>query len=122
MADAERNVILVDLDKPRRIDLNLNALIELSETFGVEIEALGKALVPDKKPDLKALRTFLWIGLKQEDAELTEDQVGRIVGLLDLAPLSRDLVKFFNALAGKEPELAAVLEAVTGKTKRAGAR
>ena len=65
------------MDKERTLVFDLNAFADLEEMFGSIDEAM-QALQNGK---IKALRAILWAGLKHEDEELTEREVGKMITL-----------------------------------------
>jgi hypothetical protein len=77
--------IPIALDKDRTLVYDLNAFAELEEKYGSIDDALG-ALSKGalSKGSIKTIRTILWVGLIHEDENLTEKQVGAMIGLSDL--------------------------------------
>lgn len=76
---------------------DLNALAELEENFG-SLEDLENAL---NTGGMKNLRKILWIGLKHEDENLTEKEVGAAFDLKSLVNVGT-IIK--EALTGSMPE------------------
>lgn len=81
MRDFQNKGIEVELDKKRTIRYTLNSLIDLEERFGsiTEVyEVLGENI------SMKDLRFLLYVGLKHEDKELTEEEVGELITFQDI--------------------------------------
>lgn len=70
--------VLIELDKPRNIRLNTNALVKVEEVTGRPIASLLPGTV-----GIREIRAFLWAGLIHEDRELTLYETGL---LMDKAP------------------------------------
>lgn len=88
--------VAVELDKPRVLKFDLNSFAELEERYGSVDEAM-KVL---ESGTIKGIRTLLWCGLIHEDEQLTEKQVGAMIGIGDLADLSGKLT---DAMEGALP-------------------
>jgi hypothetical protein len=73
MANVQRGEATIMLDKERVIKFDLNALIDVEESLGFSLAELGE------KMSIKAMRTLLTAGLRHEDEELTERQVGSLI-------------------------------------------
>jgi len=63
--------------KERRLRFDLNALIELQNKAGIKLSQLGEFL-KDIDEDVSKFRLILWAGLRHEDKDLTEEDVGQI--------------------------------------------
>lgn len=74
MANKERGYVAIELDKPRRLRYDLNALAEIEEGTGKPLTALEAGNM-----GVKDLRLILWAGLIHEDEELTLKDVGKMV-------------------------------------------
>jgi hypothetical protein len=98
VANKQRGFIEVELDKVRHIRFSLNALEEMEEALGVSVDQFGDALT---KGGIKAMRKFLWIGLKQEDPELTEKQVGDMVDIGSFLEMQGKIGEAFAAAIGE---------------------
>mgnify|MGYP001103506373 CR=1 FL=1 len=75
MANVQRGEATIMLDKERVIKFDLNALIDVEESLGFSLAELGE------KMSIKAMRTLLTAGLRHEDEELTERQVGSLINM-----------------------------------------
>jgi len=73
MANVQRGEAVITLDKERVIKFDLNALIEVEDKLGFSLAELGD------KISIRAMRTLLTAGLRHEDTELTEEQVGSLI-------------------------------------------
>ena len=74
--------VKLELDKPRTLRYDFNAMIEIDEKYeGVE-NALNELSADENGRMTKALRTIrylIYIGLVHEDPELTEEKVGNLL-------------------------------------------
>lgn len=68
--------VLLDLDKPRRLRFDLNSLIEIQSRYKVGLNELT-GFLKECLTDPEKIRFLFWVGLKWEDKELTEEDVGR---------------------------------------------
>jgi hypothetical protein len=75
----------------------LNSLIALEESCGLSLLKLEGA---EKSPRL--LRDLLWAGLIHEDADLTREAVGGLVGMVELANLWDAVTRALEAALGEE--------------------
>lgn len=64
--------IPIDLDKPRSLRLDLNAMEQFEEVSGKSIAEISGRI--------KDIKILLWAMLLHEDPELTLEQVGAMVG------------------------------------------
>ncbi|WP_353856783.1 hypothetical protein [Bacillus sp. Bos-x628] len=85
MANVERGEATINLDKVRTIKFDLNSLIEVEESLGITLAEIGENL------SIKAMRTLLTAGLRHEDAELTEHQVGSMITMDNMADVQEAL-------------------------------
>lgn len=84
----------LDLDKKRTLLFDLNALIELEDDYG-SIDGAFTA-INTSKGRMKNLRRLLFIGLKHEDEELTEQQVGKFLDMNNIMDISEKLIDTFG--------------------------
>lgn len=66
--------INIELDKPRRLRFDINALADAEEELGTGI---GKAL--QMRAGIREIRALLWAGLKWEERGLTLSRTGMIL-------------------------------------------
>lgn len=97
MANKQRGYVEIELDKVRQIRFDLNALVEVEEALGVTFDKLQEAAA---KGGMKVMRKVLWIGLKQEDADLTEHQVGAMIDASNVGKVSEAISEAFGAATG----------------------
>lgn len=79
MANVERGEVKITLDKERTIKFTLNTLIEVEDALGHSLTELGDNIT------IRAVRTLLTAGLRHEDAELTEQFVGSLITMDNMA-------------------------------------
>lgn len=77
----------VELDKKRNLRFDMNAFAYLEETFGSIQEALSQL----QTGKIKAVLEVLKAGLLHEDETLTTREIGKSIGLNDIAPLARSI-------------------------------
>jgi hypothetical protein len=87
MANKMRGLIPIELDKPRTLRYDWNALAEFEDRTGVPITEIGK------KVSIKTLRALLFCGLKHEDPTLTEEAVGAMIGMDDIQTIQSKLME-----------------------------
>ncbi len=68
------NYVNIELDKPRRIRFDTNALCDAEEALGVGIGAMLNQQV-----GFRVIRALLWAGLKWEDRGLTLERTGTLI-------------------------------------------
>lgn len=76
------------LDKPRRLKLDLNAMICYEETTGRKFTEIG-----GKSLELTELRLVLWVMLLHEDPDLTVEEVGGMVHMGNVGELTTAIRK-----------------------------
>ena len=70
--------VLIELDKPRNIRLDTNALVKVEEVTGRPISSFLPGTV-----GMRDIRAFLWAGLIHEDRELTLLETGQLMDRAD---------------------------------------
>lgn len=65
------------LDKERIISFNFNTLIGIEEKYGSVEKGLGNL----ENPKMKDIRYLLYLALKDNDKDLTEEKVGEMIAL-----------------------------------------
>jgi len=68
------NYVNIELDRPRRIRFDTNALCDAEEALGVGIGAMM-----NQQMGFRAIRALLWAGLKWEDRGLTLERTGTLI-------------------------------------------
>ncbi len=94
MANKQRGLVDIKLDKKRKLFYDLNALAEIEDALGVKIHEMHTLSL-----GMKNIRTILWAGLIHEDAELLEEQVGSMVSVSNIGEVQ---VKVQEAFLGGE--------------------
>src|SRR2546430_44785 len=107
----------IELDKPRTLLFDVNALIDLGEALKINLmtkdgweELLGKMETPapqtmDDKPEpvfvaspsFEKVREIVWAGLRHEDETLTLRQAGALLDPANLGPVIEAYVEAFQA-------------------------
>jgi hypothetical protein len=68
------------LDRERHLRMTLNAMIQFEELTGKEFTKLKLS-----EMTIKDMRVLLWLCLLWEDSALTEEEVGAMIGLDNMA-------------------------------------
>lgn len=76
----------------RELSFTLNAMAELEDRYG-SVDAAFKKV---EENSMKALRCVLWVGLVQNDASLTEQQVGSLIDIQRMQEISSVLEQAFG--------------------------
>lgn len=84
-------LVPVPLDRERHLRFDVNAMIALEEATGLSV-ADG---LP-KKMSLRQVRALLWAALVHEDPDLTEAQVGGMIGPANLSEVTAALGRAFR--------------------------
>ena len=82
-------MVQIDLDKERHLKFDLNALCE--------IEILTGQSFSDLDASMQTIRIVLWAGLIHEDADLTLQDVGKLIHGGNLAEVNRAVSEAFGA-------------------------
>ncbi len=91
-----RQMVIIELDRPRTLKFTTNALCELESIFGLPVYEWDK--VPD---GLSTLRVMLYAGLKHEDPTMTIEKAG---DLIDLAESAQEVAnKVTEAISAASP-------------------
>jgi hypothetical protein len=85
MANTQRGQVKIMLDKERTLKFTLNTLVDVEEKLGFSMSELGD------KVSIKVMRTLLHAGLKHEDPALTEEMVGEMITLDNIAEVQKAL-------------------------------
>ncbi|SFS75858.1 hypothetical protein [Marininema halotolerans] len=88
MANKQRGIVDIQLDKKRRLKFNMNALTELEDALGMPITGLSS-----QKVGMKELRAMLWAGLLHEDADLTLKEAGDLMEMEKLHEISEKVTE-----------------------------
>jgi hypothetical protein len=94
MAKRKVPVILAD-GKPRHLFYNFNALVELTETLGIDIMNIQSVL--NGTGMLKAVRGILWAGLVHEDKTLTLEGAGDLIEFRKIEELTKSILEALDA-------------------------
>lgn len=96
MANKQRGLVEIELDKKRTLRYTLNALAELEDVLGVPLSELEGVQM-----GMKQVRAFLWAGLIHEDKELTLEQVGDMVDFENMKEVNDKITEAFKAATAK---------------------
>jgi len=91
--------VLINLDRPRQIRLDTNALVTVEEVLGKPSSELQAGF------GYRELRALLWAGLRHEDRKLTLDQTGDLMDLADYEYISGQVGKAITLSLGKPGEV-----------------
>lgn len=73
--DNYRNSVSIELDRPRWIRFDVNALADAEEALGGA--AIGEVM--QKGAGIRHIRALLWAGLRADDPKLTIERVGLLL-------------------------------------------
>lgn len=90
MANKQKGIVSVELDKERNIRFTMNALAEIEDALGVPLSEMEKVAMT-----MKNIRTILWAGLIHEDDSLTVEQVGNMVDLGNIKEVQEKVAEAF---------------------------
>lgn len=96
MANKQKKVVAVELDKVRELRFTLNSLAEIEDRLGVPLSKMSEVEL-----GIKSIRTMLWAGLIHEDAELTETEVGNMVDFTNLEYAQEKVAEAFSLATEK---------------------
>lgn len=81
----KRAPVYVEIDKTRQLRYTLNSFALMEDRYNTIDEAMKLM----EGGSVKAIRFLLWIGLIHEDKSLTEEMVGDMIELGDLADIAQ---------------------------------
>ena len=100
----------IELDKPRKLRYDFNAVADLEDKGGLGIGAM----FTEERIGFSSIRLLLWGGLKWEDKGLTLDRAGNMIqayieGGNDLADLMTKITEALtlSGILGKQGEMIA---------------
>lgn len=97
MANKQKAIVEIELDKTRTLRFTLNALAEIEDKLGVPLSKLGEVDL-----GIKAAQVMLWAGLLHEDETLSLKQVGDMVDLSNLEYVQKKIGEAFALATGKK--------------------
>lgn len=96
MANRQKKVVALTLDKPRTLRFTLNSLAEIEDRLGVPLTKMAEVEL-----GIKSIRTMLWAGLIHEDKQVTEEEVGDLVDFENLEYVQEKVAEAFTAATEK---------------------
>lgn len=96
MANRQKKVVALTLDKPRTLRFTLNSLAEIEDRLGVPLTKMAEVEL-----GIKSIRTMLWAGLIHEDKQITEEEVGDLVDFENLEYVQEKVAEAFTAATEK---------------------
>lgn len=100
MANLARGQVEIELDRPRIMQFTLESLFEIMDQLGLGFENIDKledAMWAALRADKRMLRFYLWVGLKTDDPELTEEHTGSIIPALAIGDVFTAMTKALGA-------------------------
>ena len=79
--------VVIELDKERHLIFDLNAFCDLEDRYGT----IEKAMNEMQKGSIKAIRYMLYLGLLNDDENLTEKKVGKLININNLQSVMQSL-------------------------------
>lgn len=96
MANRQKKLVAIELDKPRTLRFTLNSLAEIEDRLGVSLAKMSEVEL-----GIKSIRTMLWAGLIHEDKQITEDEVGEMVDFGNLEYVQEKVATAFASATEK---------------------
>ena len=86
MEENKKPFVIMNLDKPRKFRMTLDAVIEMQERLEINIEKPDEFMEkllnnPNKAEVFKFFRVIIYLGLHAEDQDVTEELVGYILDI-----------------------------------------
>lgn len=98
MIEKENNskpFVILELDKPRKFRLTLNALVELEDRVGLSISDPSSFLV--KVKNFSTIRLVLYLGLKEDSPDIkSEEQAGKLIEWQNLEGMLDKIMPFLG--------------------------
>jgi hypothetical protein len=91
MANKQRAIVEIELDKVRQLRFTLNALELIEDNLGVPLAKMAEI-----EMKIKNVKVILWAGLLDEDKDLTVEYVGGLVDLDNFEYVQEQLGKAFG--------------------------
>jgi hypothetical protein len=98
LSNIRRRKVYIDLDKKREIIFSLNAIAEIEELYKDFDATVDEA----QEGSFLALKVLLYVGIKQEDKDLTPEQADLIINPIDKNILK---LKIMEALENDFPSI-----------------
>jgi len=86
----ERDYVEIELDKPRRLRLDLNAMSDFEKATGKNFSAIGKDLSATE------IRALLWACLKSEDEKMTPHDVGKLITMNNMGDIIKRITELYK--------------------------
>jgi len=87
--------VILELDKPRKFRLTLNALVELEERVGLKISDPSSFLT--KLNNFSTIRQLLYLGLADDNPDIkSEKQVGKLIEWQNLEKILDKVMPFLG--------------------------
>lgn len=96
MANERRGYIPIELDKPRTLYFDLNAICLLEDALKSKVTKIAEELF-EGEVGANEIRAFLWAGLQHEDEKLTIKQAGSLVTPGNFQEVIKAITKAFIA-------------------------
>lgn len=99
MANKHRGYIDIELDKPRRLKFDMNALAELEDVIGKPVSQLNQDTV-----GIKELRAMVWAGLLHEEPKLTIKGAGDLIQLDRIKEITKKVTEALTIAFSSQSE------------------
>ena len=90
--------ILIQLDRPRNIRLNTNALVKAEEVLGRPVAEFGDSF------GMREIRALLWAGLLHEDKDLSLETVGDLMDEAGFEYVAEKIGEAITTAFGSSPK------------------
>lgn len=101
MNNVKDKPVKIMLDKEREMLFTLNVLVDVQDEYGDVIEVFSKAMTDQ---DFKVIRMVMHAALKEDDPELTVEQVGRMITMTNLPHVIEALTEAIGLSTPEEVE------------------
>lgn len=98
----KKKYVEVELDKPRRLLIDLNAMCAFEDNTGKKFLDVADGLAKGEFPSMTDFRALFWSALLHEDPDLSVESVGEMITPADMDKLAQSISA--NMPEGKEDD------------------
>ena len=84
--------VILNLDREREMKFTLSAFADMEARYG----SVDKAMDAIRQDGMKGMRVLLYLGLRHEDRNLTEEAAGDLIDIRDMNMISEAIGKCFG--------------------------
>jgi len=86
-----KKYVEIELDKPRKLLINLNSMCAFEEKTGKKFLDVTDSLSKGEFPAITDFRALFWCALIHEDPDITVEQVGEMITPADMDKLAKSI-------------------------------